>query len=116
MLNTILFFVLAFQGNLTRSADLVWTDTVNPTGTTYNVYRAPNTCDVAALFAKVAVSVPDKKYTDSGLLSGAYCYKVTATYGNLESIPSNLTELIVPLVAPGDLKVILNAPFVTPSP
>ena len=107
-----LFFLLSFQGDLTRSADLVWTDTVNPVGTTYNVYRAPNICDATVLFAKIAVNVPERKYTDSGLIAGAYCYKVTATYNNLESLPSNLSELIVPLVAPGDLRITLNAPFV----
>ena len=73
---------------------LTWTDTVNPTGTTYNVYRqagsGPNT--------KIATGIAAKTYTDTdpALNIGAYTYGVTAVNSSIESSADTVTTNVPP--------------------
>ena len=89
---------------------IVWTDALNPTGTTYNVYRANGACPanpptLAALGAFTVQNtspVTVKTYTDTAVNSAAvYCYFVTALNGTSQSSPSNTTMATIPgLYAP----------------
>lgn len=79
--------ILSAQG---RSVTLNWTDTVNPAGTTWNVYRAPGLCTASPVFVKLtATPLTVKTYVDSTVVSGSYCFQVTAVLNGVESGPSN---------------------------
>ena len=67
-----------------------WKDTVNPAGTTYNIYRAPGSCAGTPAFAKLNQSpVTEKTYEDNVPTPGVYCYMARAFSGGLESVNSN---------------------------
>lgn len=70
-----------------HNAILTWQDTVNPAGTTYNVYRASGTCASPSTFTLIASGIMAHTYTDIGVPPGNYCYQVTAVNGGLESGP-----------------------------
>jgi hypothetical protein len=83
----------------THTATLNWTDTQNPTGTTYNIYRATGLCSGSPVFSKLATAITVKTYNDTSVTVGNYCFQVTATFSGAESTPSNnapLTELPFP--------------------
>lgn len=87
-----------------HSVTLSWTDTRNPAGTTYNVWRTPGLCSGGNLtFAKIAAAVPAKSYVDSPIAPGNYCYQVTAVAGGMESAPSNTAAAPVPSFSPTGL-------------
>lgn len=73
---------------------LAWTDTVNPAGTTYSVYRAAGSC--AAPFVKIASGINALTFTDTTVAPGSYCFSVTATVGGVESPRSMGMLAIVP--------------------
>ena len=83
---------LLFSGHAvaqnTRPATLNWTDTRNPPGALYNVFRAPNQCKSGLTFSKIASNLTNKNYVDV-LSPGSYCFQVTALSGGVESAPSN---------------------------
>lgn len=87
----------------THSVTLAWVDTQNPSGTTYNVYRATGLCSGTPVFSKLATAVPVFTYTDSTVTPGNYCYQVTATAGGVESAPSNDVNPAVPSFSPVEL-------------
>jgi hypothetical protein len=53
------------------------TDTMNPVGTTYNVYRGAGACSTNPTLAKIG-STSTKTYTDASVAPGTYCYVATA--------------------------------------
>lgn len=53
------------------------TDTTNPAGTTYNVYRGAGACSTSLTLTKVG-NTTTKTYTDANLAAGTYCYAATA--------------------------------------
>lgn len=93
------------------SATLTWTDTANPAGTQYNVWRADGPCIVAPAYSKINVAlISPKTYVDSSVLPGqTYCFAVTAVSStSLESIKSVPVVAVVPLptsAAPSGLTV-----------
>ena len=95
---------LAF-GQATHSVALAWTDTLNPPGTTYSVYRAPGLCAGSPVFAKIASAVAAKTYLDTAVTTGNYCFQVTATYNSIESLPSNSALAPVPASPPNSLTI-----------
>ncbi len=104
----ILFALFGFgvaQGQTTHSATLTWADTLNPAGTTYNVYRATGLCSGTPTFAKLATGLTAKTFLDSTVTPGNYCYQVTATFNAIESAPSNSAPAAVPSFAPSTLGV-----------
>lgn len=72
-----------------RKVILTWTDNANPSGTTYSVKRATGICSGTPNFSTLASGVAAKTYEDTTVTVGNYCYVVTATFGGLESAPSN---------------------------
>lgn len=105
MTKTILAF-LVFAASAfaqSHSVTLNWADTLNPSGTTYNIYRLTGTCPVTpptttAGFAKInAASITVKTYTDTTVAGGAtYCYLGTSANTTSESGPSNTAGAQVP--------------------
>ena len=107
MISRFLLLILVLSG-ITLNAKIVtltWQDAVNPTGTNYSVYRSNSSCSTSTLFVKIANSVAEKTYDNLDVGPGTYCYRVTATFNGIESIPSNLAEAIIPLSPPAALTV-----------
>lgn len=87
----------------THSATLIWSDTANPAGTTYNAYRLNGTCPSipptnTSGFTKLNTSpVTPKTYADTTVVGGAtYCYVVTAANATSESGPSAPAQAPIP--------------------
>jgi fibronectin type 3 domain-containing protein len=95
--------VLAAQ--TTHSVSLTWQDTLNPSGTTYSVYRATGLCSGTPTFSKIATALTVKTYQDTTVQPGNYCYQVTATANAVESAPSNTALAPVPSFAPAQLSI-----------
>ena len=100
---TLLAMALLAQAATTHSVTLQWSDTVNPTGTTYNVYRATGLCSGTPSFSKLATGVAVTNYVDTTVTPGNYCYQVTASLNGMESSPSNSVLAPVPPFAPSAL-------------
>ena len=90
-----------------RSVILTWDDNINPSGTSYSVYRAPGLCSGSPVFAKIAQGVTDKTYTDSPVSPGRYCYHVTSVLESLESEPSNTASAPVPPQKPTNVQAVV---------
>lgn len=105
LLVVITLFGQSLPGQTSHSATLTWTDTANPVGTTYSVYRATGLCSGTPTFSKLATAVASKTYLDSTVSPGNYCYQVTATFSGVESAPSNSAAAAVPSFAPTTLAV-----------
>lgn len=88
-----------------HSVTLSWTDTLNPSATTYNVYRASGLCSGSPAFTQVATSVNAKTYQDTTVTIGNYCYGITATLSGAESAKSPLVNPSVVPFAPQGLSV-----------
>lgn len=73
----------------THSVILNWIDSSNPSGTTYNVYRATGLCGGTPAFSKLASAVAVKTFSDSTVIPGNFCYQVTAVVAAVEGAPSN---------------------------
>lgn len=74
-------------------ATLNWVDTVNPGGSTYNIYRATGSCP-APTFTKIASSVPGFTYADPTVApQTGYCYQITAIVAATESLPCSAVYL-----------------------
>jgi len=75
-------------------ATLTWVDTVNPSGTTYNVYRAQGGCPTTFSLSLLASAVATQgstplTYVDNTVTNAQnYCYAVTAVFDTIESLPS----------------------------
>lgn len=79
-----------------HSVTLTWTDTLNPTGTTYTVYRASGSCTSTPLtFAAVASGLATMTDVDAAMTPGKYCYQVTANLNGMESDPSPTADAAV---------------------
>ena len=87
---------LTLHAQTAHSVTLTWNDTLNPPGTTYNVYRALGLCNGPPVFSKIATAVATKTFTDTPIPSGGYCYEVTAALNGSESAPSNTALALVP--------------------
>ena len=88
-----------FSQTTSHSATLSWVDGVNPSGTTYNVYRAGGTCVGTPTFTKITTTpLTVLTYVDTNVTSNTnYCYTVKATLNGIESSNSNLISAAIPL-------------------
>jgi hypothetical protein len=102
----VLLLALAFPAFAqTHQAVLSWTDTLNPTGTTYTILRSPGMCSGTPSFSIIASGVTAMTYTDTTVTPGNYCYEVEATSGGVLSAPSNTALAPIPAFAPTGLAV-----------
>lgn len=99
---------LSAQTPQPHSVTLSWTDTANPAGTAYNVYRASGLCTGTPTFNKIASAVAVKTYEDAAVQPGNYCYQVTATANSVESGPSNTALAAVASYPPTLLMVVVR--------
>lgn len=105
-MKTLILFLLFTAAAFAQShqVTLVWTDTANPAGTTYNAFRQTGACPATAPTAITgftqlnASAIAVKAYTDSTVTGGqTYCYIVTAVPSTgPQSAPSNDAQAIVP--------------------
>lgn len=106
----LLFLVcgIAFAQTPTHSATLTWTDTVNPSGTTYDVYRATAACPTGGVIGTLTYTLLNSTplsvmtYTDTTVTAATtYCYYLTAvgTTG-LQSAPSGTVQGTIPSTFP----------------
>lgn len=79
----------------THKATITITDTINPTGTTYSIYRATGLCSGTPVFSKLATGIAILSYVDSTVTPGNYCYQVTASVASIEGPPSNQAAGVV---------------------
>lgn len=56
--------ILALQAQAPHSVTLTWDDTLNPPGTTYNIYRAVGLCSGTPAFSRIATAVSTKTCLD----------------------------------------------------
>jgi fibronectin type 3 domain-containing protein len=104
-------FVVLANAQSTHSVVLSWTDTTNPAGTTYSIYRVAGLCSGTPTFNKLATALTTKTYTDSTVVPGNYCYQATATsQSGVESAPSNSVNPSVPTFAPTNLTFSVTVP------
>lgn len=98
-------FCFALKAQATHSATLTWTDTVNPTGTTYNAWRLTGTCPSPGPsstppsgFTQInSAAITAMTYVDTTVAAGqTYCYVVTAVGTSGQSNPSNTAGATVP--------------------
>lgn len=83
-----------------HSVTLAWTDTQNPAGTTYRVYRAQAPCVPTPTWTLVAQDITAKTWQDTAVVPRVYCYAVSAFYNALESSKSVPAEASVPSFVP----------------
>lgn len=105
---TLIFFAIAAVAQSSRSVVLTWTDTANPVGTAYNVYRAAGPCSGTPAFVKIMTGVVPKTFTDASVAVGNYCYAVTSTFGGMESGYSPTALAPVTPFPPGGLSITVN--------
>jgi len=101
LLLLLIAFTLIISQTTTHVVTLTWTDSLNPTGTTYNVYRATGLCSGTLTFTQIVSGVAVKTYDDNGIAPGNYCYQVTAFLGGVESDPSTQAFAKVKPFPPG---------------
>jgi hypothetical protein len=66
-------------GQTTHSVKITWTDTTNPVGTTYGIYRASAPCSTNPTLTKLNTApITTMSYTDANVAAGTYCYAGTA--------------------------------------
>lgn len=104
-----LFFAAAALAQTGHSSTLTWQDTQNPTGTTYNAWRASGACPATAPTSTPpagftllnTVPIASLTYVDTAVTAGnTYCYVVTAVGPNGQSSPSNDAQAVIPAAFP----------------
>lgn len=85
-----------------------WTDTLNPVGTKYNVKRGSGTCASNPVFTTIAPGVAAKTYNDVGIITGIYCYTLSATNGPQESGNAMGSTATVTLFTPQNVTVTIT--------
>src|SRR4051812_7937256 len=97
-LAVILLALLAKPQPQPHSVTLSWMDTINPVGTTYNVYRAYGKCPATTpVYTRIAV-VDGKSYVDLNVSVGSsYCYAVTASNSSGESSYTPWVDATIPI-------------------
>lgn len=92
-----LFLALSSSAQTTHKVVITWSDTANPAGTTYNIYKAAAACSSSPTLTKLNTApVATQSYTDANVAPGTYCYAATAvnTQGD-ESAKSNQGPAII---------------------
>jgi hypothetical protein len=93
-LNIALLFLQQRSFPLRHTVTLAWADS-NPSGTTWNVYRAAGTCSATSALSTIAGGLNIQTYIDV-VLAGSYCYGVTAVNEGQESALSETVSVAIP--------------------
>ena len=92
----------------TPTVNLGWTDTANPSGVTYSVYRSAGVCVGPIQLSsamKLASGLTALTYSDTtAAIGSSYCYGVTATVNGVESAPASGSVTVGP-AAPTNLVI-----------
>jgi len=104
----LLVFAAFVMAQTPHSVSLTWSDSLNPPGTTYSVYRAAGLCSGTPTFAKLASALSVMTYQDATVTPGNYCYETTATVNGMESAPSATAGAPVPSFPPQALSVVVK--------
>jgi hypothetical protein len=108
-MKTLLLLALALPAFAAHLISIGWTDSINPSGTKYNVYRLTGSCPTVppqvsppgGAWTPIASGVIATNATDGAVTPGTtYCYLVTAVVTGSESAPSNTTQAIEPIAFP----------------
>jgi hypothetical protein len=104
----LLFAVASFAQS--HSATLTWTDTLNPAGTNYNVYRIAGSCPAtepattSGFTLLNATPLTAKTYADTTVVASAtYCYVITAVNSTTQSAPSGDAQAVIPGLFPAQM-------------
>jgi hypothetical protein len=98
----LLVSLAAFAQNGSHVAVVQWTDTLNPAGTTYNVYRQNAACpptpptSTAGFTELTNAPVSGLLYSDSTVTAGTWSYVVTANVNGVQTGPSPCGQGTVP--------------------
>lgn len=92
----------------------VWSRSDNPVAT-FNIKRAPTTYPVAACATATYTTIATislKTYKDINPGVGSWCYKVTTTINTIESIDSNLVNVVMrpdpPVLGPATFAFVID--------
>jgi hypothetical protein len=91
------------QNTPAHTAVVQWTDTLNPAGTAYNVYRMAGACPLTPPtstggFAQLNnAPVGGMIYVDASVVAGTYAYVVTAVVAGVETGPSPCGQGTIPV-------------------
>lgn len=102
----VIALALAAHAQTTHFVQLQWTDPNNPTGTTYNIYRANGACSSTSTFTVVNTApITGLTFQDNSVTVGTFCYQATAVINGLESGPSPTAGVPVRPFSPVTLTV-----------
>ena len=88
--------VVPVRAQSAHTVTITWTDTANPAGTTYTIYRASAACSTNPTLTKLVSGLTVKTYTDSTVTNGTtYCYAATANGPGGESAFSNQAPAVI---------------------
>jgi hypothetical protein len=110
----LLVFALALSAlaQSPHSVVLKWTDGINPTATTYNVYRSPQSCAPGIMGTKINSNpITLLTWTDPTVVQNTtYCYTVRAYLNSVESVDSTGVTATIPadLFAPSGLSAVVK--------
>ena len=81
---------------LGQSVSLTWADSMNPTGTTYNIYQALGACPAVIPAPPIYAGIANTSAVLSGLGPGTFCWGITAVSpAGGESTQSNLVSYTI---------------------
>jgi len=93
----ILLTTLTLQAQSPHSVTLTWDDAINPPDlVTYTIYRSQGLCSGNITFAKIATGIVPHTFVDTTVITGNYCFTVTAVVSGIESAQTTPLGAIVP--------------------
>jgi hypothetical protein len=105
----LIFFAVPALAQTAKKVVITWSDTSNPTGTTYNIYRASAACSTNPTLTKLNTApITTQTYTDTTVTAGTtYCYAGTAVGPGGESAQSNEAPAVI-LAPPNAITIVVT--------
>lgn len=111
--SSLLAILLLFSGvpasaQTVHNVKLTITDTTNPPGTTYNIYRGSAACSTNPTLTLLNTApVTALTYTDTAVPAGTYCYAATAVGPGGESAKSPEAPAVI-LAPPNSVTITIT--------